>query len=207
MSILELLFSFKGRIGRRLFWLGILIPVCIIAILLHFLPLTQDPMYIIYIFFYLIMAWIGTAGFTKRLHDCNQSGWLQLLFYIPATATYTLSTLNYNQHWVMTSGYITFLIGLWVSIKLVIKRGTVGQNKYGKERNQYSIKDLLWIPNLKFLIKRSINSDHKSTSVNTSYLNSLKNNLLTNSAPDKKSDVLSNWLRDAKHDPMLTPVR
>jgi len=149
------------------------------------------------------MAWIGTVGFTKRLHDCNQSGWLQLLFYIPATATYTLSTLNYNQHWVITSGYITFLIGLWVSIKLVIKRGTVGQNKYGKERNQYSIKDLLWIPNLKFLIKRSINSDHKSTSVNARYLNSLKNNLLTNSAPDKKSDVLSNWLRGAKHDPML----
>jgi uncharacterized membrane protein YhaH (DUF805 family)/TPR repeat protein len=199
MSTLELLFSFRGRIGRRLFWLGILIPVCIITIPLNFLTLTQNYSYIIFIFCYLIITWIGIAGFTKRLHDYDQSGWLQLFFYIPAAATYTLSTLNYNQHWVITSGYISFLIGLWISIKLVIKRGTVGQNRYGKDRNQYSIKNPLWVINLNFLTKRSINNDQKPTSVNTSYKKSSKNGLLTSSVPDKKSDVLGNWLGNAKH--------
>ena len=133
MSTLELLFSFKGRIGRRLFWLGTVLPASIVSTPLFFLTDTQSYFYILN---YLIVVWIGVAGFTKRLHDINQSGWVQLMFCIPATITFSLSFLNYDQHWVITSGYISFLVGLWISIKVALQPGVVGQNKFSSRGKQ-----------------------------------------------------------------------
>ena len=55
--------------------------------------------------------WAGIAGAVKRLHDCNQTGWLYLLIFLPGIGPLVLFVWN---------GFI---------------RGTVGENKFGPDPN------------------------------------------------------------------------
>ena len=55
--------------------------------------------------------WAGIAGAVKRLHDCNQTGWLYLLIFFPGIGPLVLFVWN---------GFI---------------RGTVGENKFGPDPN------------------------------------------------------------------------
>lgn len=55
--------------------------------------------------------WAGIAGAVKRLHDCNQTGWLYLLIFVPGIGPLVLFVWN---------GFI---------------RGTVGENKFGPDPN------------------------------------------------------------------------
>ena len=193
MSTLELLFSFKGRIGRRLFWLGTVLPASIVSTPLFFLTDTQSYFYILN---YLIVAWIGVAGFTKRLHDINQSGWVQLMFCIPATITFSLSFLNYDQHWVIASGYISFLIGLWVSIKVALQPSILGQNKFSENINPYSFNIFHLVSHLKSLIKRNKGPQKETHPNDKNDPNSLEMDTENSTLPNKTSDTLSSWLNN-----------
>ena len=194
MSTLELLFSFKGRIGRKLFWLGTVLPACIVATPVYYLTDTQTYFYILN---YSIVSWIGVAGCTKRLHDINQSGWIQLMFYIPAAITFALSFLNYDQQWVITSGYISFLIGLWISIKVALQPGILGQNKFSENTNLYSFNILHSVNCLKGLIKRIKWPQKETHSINHNDHKSLEIDTADSSLLSKTPDVLSSWLNNA----------
>ncbi len=200
MSPLKLFFSFKGRIGRKLFWLGTITPTCIIAATLNFLQKTNIYNDIIQVLGYSLIAWIVTAGFSKRLHDLNQSGWFQLLFFVPATTSYLLSTMNYNQPWVIATGYVAFLIGLWLSIKAGIIQGTFGKNKFGDNTPPYSISYFHWFIKLKSLFNRKINSEQRPDKAYKANQNSSVENSLPNNKKDKRSDVLDSWLNKAETD-------
>ena len=202
MSTLELLFSFKGRIGRRLFWLGTVLPASLIAAPLYFIAELPTHFYIFYILDYLIVAWIGIAGYTKRLHDINQSGWLQLMFFIPATITFSLLSLNYDQQWVIISGYITFLIGLWVSIKVAIQPGKSVQNKFAENRSLYSFNAFQAVRKLKFLIERSKRTEKETQSINKKNHNSMEIDKANDSLQSKTPDVLSTWLNNTGTNPI-----
>lgn len=54
------------------------------------------------------IAWIGIVMTTKRLHDWDKSGWMQLIFLIP-------------------------IVGLIFWIVLFFVKGTPGANKYGAD--------------------------------------------------------------------------
>ena len=55
-----------------------------------------------------VAAFVSASISAQRLHDMNQSGWMQLLGGIP---------------------YVGFLVGLW----MLFTPGTVGPNRYGPD--------------------------------------------------------------------------
>ncbi len=113
-SLKEVLFSFRGRIPRRTFWLwsilaslGFMIPIGLLA------PLVQDEGTgqwiggILMVPFVIAFIWSALAIRVKRWHDHGKSGFWILIGMIP---------------------YIGALISF---IFLGCLRGTVGDNAYG----------------------------------------------------------------------------
>jgi uncharacterized membrane protein YhaH (DUF805 family) len=78
-----LLFSFRGRISRQEFWLKFTLPalMTLIVVILYAGPLWFDKALLITI---AVLLWPWLAVGTKRCHDCNRSGWLQLIWLVPA---------------------------------------------------------------------------------------------------------------------------
>ena len=111
LNILWLLFSFKGRITREVYWLGNILlavgSVLIMRIYLHgsfFIDETMpnqigDPQFLENIFnqilqnrpnvlviapiFAIVMIWSSLAIVAKRAHDQNLPGWVALLIFVP----------------------------------------------------------------------------------------------------------------------------
>lgn len=126
----HLFFSFKGRIGRKAFWLssiGILVLETALAMVLVnvFDPsiydlskpdLTDQQMIglmnkldTLALLSALIFLWPTLAVYVKRWHDRNKSGWWTILAFVP-------------------------IIGqLWTFIELGFLRGTRGINRFGAD--------------------------------------------------------------------------
>lgn len=97
VSINALLFSFKGRINRPIFWASILVinasHLVIFAAILwqfetrHFAeitpPLTQAILLVFAAGISVWLAWMTLAIYAKRWHDLNCSGWYSLFILIP----------------------------------------------------------------------------------------------------------------------------
>ena len=116
MSLIQILFSFKGRINRGTFWVASFSAgaVFLIVVLLTFGISSSagegdaDPA-IIFLIYLIPMEWIILAMQVKRWHDRNKSGWMVLIRFIP------------------------ILGGLWTLIELGFLPGTIGTNKYGDD--------------------------------------------------------------------------
>ena len=121
MRIRQLLFSFKGRISRRLFWIGVLTTNLAYAALhvtafFAFGRVTNaaDPflsftgaLFTAFLVLVSVGLWIEAALAAKRWHDRGKSAWMVLVFLIP-------------------------LIGqLWSLVELGFLPGTPGANQYG----------------------------------------------------------------------------
>jgi len=197
MSFLQLLFSFNGRIGRKLFWLGVITPICLMLALLYQIEDRYSIDGLIQISGYILIIWIGTAGFSKRLHDLNKSGWLQLYFLIPAGATWALSIIFHNPKWIILLGYCVFLIGLWISIKAGITQGTYGPNRFSTDAT-HSIRLDRWTnePNEKD------NKEEDIKSANTNHNSSLRGSTTTNKRD--KDGVLDDWLNKVEPEILRT---
>jgi len=117
MSIMDLLFSFEGRIGRLSYWLGVLVKFLIIAGLwvsntAMFSQTGGNPPPIgqLLVFWALglgLVMWVGLAVQAKRWHDRGKSGWWWLLGLVPMIGT------------------------IWVLVELGFLAGTPGGNAYG----------------------------------------------------------------------------
>ena len=110
-----LLFSYKGRINRKVFWFHLLtmwfsiIIVGGIGIIVEYLPiLLEVPIKCLIGATYLVLVYTQLPITVKRLHDMGYSGWWYLVFMIP---------------------FIGFIIAL-MSCGLIT--GTQGPNKYGE---------------------------------------------------------------------------
>ena len=113
-GLLWLLFSFEGRIPRRVYWgMSILVGVVSgsieLGILLVageklelFVPLATTALAV-------VRTWIGLAIMAKRWHDRNKSGWMTLILFIPCVGA------------------------LWMFIELGCLRGTRGENDFGAD--------------------------------------------------------------------------
>jgi multidrug efflux pump subunit AcrB/uncharacterized membrane protein YhaH (DUF805 family) len=105
-------FSFKGRIRRMEFALTVLGVILLGAFLLFIasfaIPVVQG---ILTLLTALSLIWFLLAQGAKRCHDLNWSGWLQLIFL-------TLPLV------------LPFLIFL---LMLLIRKGNIGENKYGAD--------------------------------------------------------------------------
>ena len=116
------LFSFKGRVSRRTYWYSVAVHLTIFAIFIG-LVLTFDPFKwvmvgggVLYLMWLFATTWMGLALCAKRLHDCNMSGWWQLLTLIP------------------------FLGLIWAVVQFGFLKGTNGLNRYGEDPNPRSNK-------------------------------------------------------------------
>jgi len=123
LDINHLLFSFSGRIPRSTLWIWICLTYsCGTLIWLPmYLWLTKSSTgfsnridfptilyFILYVCCVILSTWIVLAVYTKRWHDCDKSGWMNLILFIP-------------------------IIGpLWFIGYLGFVRGTDGANQYGE---------------------------------------------------------------------------
>lgn len=116
MSVGAILFSFQGRIPRRVYWganilttLGMLV-VTFVAGFVAAALLGRDAeraLKIINLPLQLLSIWISFAILAKRWHDRDKSGWWTLILLIPIVGA------------------------IWVFVELGCLRGTIGPNQYG----------------------------------------------------------------------------
>lgn len=122
MSLMQVLFSFDGRINRSTFWLkGMLGYAClwVVGMGVFFFSLggldsdapPESPWPLIVLLFWTVLSWwIMLAVYAKRWHDHDMSGWWTALMLVPI---------------------VNFFWGIYMLIKLGFLKGTDGPNRYG----------------------------------------------------------------------------
>ena len=132
MTLQQWLFSFKGRIGRRDFWVWVVL--WLVAMTALFMLAGNNMLNSQTAAFMLVcLLWPTAAVMVKRLHDRGKSGAWAFLFILA---------------WMLLAGNWAILAGVWqwavgrfiptlIIVMLVIELGafigTQGENKYGKE--------------------------------------------------------------------------
>lgn len=108
LTMAQVLFSFKGRIGRKAFWLAML-AMLVFNIVVSFVTVIAPGELggILYLILVLPVIWVSLAVQAKRWHDRNKSAWWILINLIP-------------------------LIGaIWALIENGFMAGTPGGNDFG----------------------------------------------------------------------------
>lgn len=111
MDVGQFLFSVKGRVNRKLYWLGYFLPFLALQIILqvaslatHKVPLLAIPILI----FNLIFFYIGVVITVKRIHDRGRTGWFFLVLFVP-------------------------IVNLWPLVEIYFLKGTEGDNEFGAD--------------------------------------------------------------------------
>ncbi|MES1161459.1 MAG: DUF805 domain-containing protein [Rhizobacter sp.] len=110
MSTPQILFGFRGRVPRKVFWLyGVLGPLLasvMAEMLLGIVGVSERRAEMLTT---VLLVWPCAAVSVKRWHDRDRSGWWALVYLIP-------------------------LIGLlWTLIANGLLRGTIGPNRFGDD--------------------------------------------------------------------------
>ncbi len=148
MTMIELFFSFRGRIQRKLFIIGSLalwsLHVSLFFMMAHHLNMVIDKtitkqMLMVDTMIEGLLFWPSLALSYKRMHDRNKSGKLFGIAYVTATImsvpvalgiidkTLTFSQIYFFAHFVLMIGV------LMMFVEMVFYEGTEGQNKYGPD--------------------------------------------------------------------------
>ncbi len=110
MSLRQILFSLRGRVPRKVFWLyGVLGPLLVSVMLEMLLGIVGVSERRAEALTTILLVWPCTAVSVKRWHDRNQSGWWVLVYLIPVI------------------GWI------WTLIANGLLRGTPGANRFGDD--------------------------------------------------------------------------
>lgn len=160
MSLTDLLFSFKGRINRKPWWLATItvgLAASVLTVILEALarssgetivnPVTHEfePTGIFGLAISIIALanmWIAFALSAKRLHDRDRTGWWliwQLLILILAVIMVVVAvTVPHEQGAVWyalagATGLAAFVISVWLFVQIGFLRGTQGPNRFGPE--------------------------------------------------------------------------
>ena len=134
VDLVNLLFSFQGRINRAKYWLAVLIYLFLTIVLGLLAAFTASFAIgaLLAIVVYIPMLISGIAVGIKRLHDRNKSGWWLLLFYLaPAVLSWAGTAFGGMMNTLLS--LVSFALSLWALVELGILRGTVGPNQYGPD--------------------------------------------------------------------------
>ena len=138
MNLFNLLFGFRGRIGRAQFWLVVLIQVAfffaVVGSLMVAFPASLDTVFDPTIVAYVPLVVSAVAIGIKRLHDRNKSGWWLLLFWlvpnllgsVPMSAAGTVFGT-------LVVALASFVIFIWGFVEIGGLKGTTGPNDYGPD--------------------------------------------------------------------------
>ncbi|MBR1125851.1 DUF805 domain-containing protein [Bradyrhizobium lablabi] len=154
MKLQKMLFSFEGRIGRRVYWLAILGLIAAVLVLTcaPFLLSEEAAVLILALtsqFIWVFSLWPILAVGTKRLHDRNKKGWWLLVFWVLPLALFAvgLSVVLFNDPRTGRSGdlstgsilmFASLVPALWGIVELGILPGTKGPNLHGADPAQHS---------------------------------------------------------------------
>ena len=132
MTLQQWMFSIKGRIGRRDFWIWMAIWVLAMSVLFTLagtnLLNVQTAAFIL-----VCLLWPTAAVTIKRLHDRGKSGiWALLMILAWMLLAGNWSVLPGVWQWVV-GRFVPTLIIVMMFIDLGAFVGTQGANKFGKE--------------------------------------------------------------------------
>ena len=160
MPLTQLLFSFKGRINRKPWWLASLgagFTASLLSAILEALarssgetivnPVTHqfEPTGIFGLAISLIAlanAWIAFALSVKRLHDRDRTGWwllwqlLIILLAVFLTVVAFAVPKEQGAVWYALAGaavLVAFIISVWLFVQIGFLRGTQGPNRFGPD--------------------------------------------------------------------------
>jgi uncharacterized membrane protein YhaH (DUF805 family) len=160
MSLTELLFSFKGRINRKPWWLASLavgVATSLITAILEFAarlsgntavdPGTQvvEPtgiLSLVVLAVGLANTWITFALCVKRLHDRDRTGWWLVWQSLILALTVILIVVAIAVPkegaplWYTLAGGVAvaaFVVSIWLFMEIGFLRGTQGPNRFGPD--------------------------------------------------------------------------
>lgn len=148
--------SFRGRIGRRTYWVSYVLPLCVISVLAQaidgvvFVPAGRDgsgrgsilamgPTYAVTT---VLSLWPWLAASVKQMHDRDRSGWLVAGFYAFVVMSGALALLAAPQRHQLSDALVVillaafalvFVLALWMLIEISFLRGTAGANRFGPD--------------------------------------------------------------------------
>lgn len=112
-GLVWVLFSFEGRIPRRVFWgaslLNAVVYYAIVFAVMGIVGEESPAASLVILVLYPFLIWVSLAVSVKRWHDLDKSGW-----------------------WVLV-GLIPCLGPLWTFVETGCLRGTFGDNDYGPD--------------------------------------------------------------------------
>jgi uncharacterized membrane protein YhaH (DUF805 family) len=132
MTLQQWLFSIKGRIGRRDFWIWM--GIWLLAMIVLFTLAGSDWLSLQTAAFALVcLLWPTAAVTVKRLHDRGKSGIWALLMI--------LAWMLLAGNWAILPGVWQWGVGRFIPTLIIVMMlidlgafvGTQGENKYGKE--------------------------------------------------------------------------
>ena len=142
VDIRTLAFSFRGRIGRAMYWLGALLFVLDLLVLwIAFFTLPAGFLGTSVGFIGVIVGfWLMLAVVIKRLHDRDKSGWYVLLyFFVPGLLQSIGERAGPTQPLAIVVYLAGAALGVWAAVELGFLRGTVGANRYGLDPLDHTV--------------------------------------------------------------------
>ena len=135
--------SFEGRIGRKPYWIGVIIMLVIslaVTLVLGLAVGLQGRVFMILSFVVqLVLLYPSSALMVKRLQDRNKPAWYVALILAPLLLQGLTNIIGitgdpFNQGMLDYLFAIwLFVVGVWFFIELGCLRGTVGPNQYGPD--------------------------------------------------------------------------
>lgn len=138
MQTKELLFSFRGRIGRKTFWIwNVIYYVSILGFGVGISKLIPAFSHVLLPVFLLVILIPDLAITTKRWHDRDKSiYWLALNIplVLGRIATPITSPVSQEPSAVqLFIASISLICGVWILVECGFLKGTTGSNKYGPD--------------------------------------------------------------------------
>lgn len=132
MGIQQWLFSFKGRIGRRDFWIWMVLWVVSMTLLF---VLANNGMldFQTAAFILVCLIWPTACVMVKRLHDRGRHGGWALLM--------VLAWMLLSGNWAILDGTLAWAVGRLIPVAIIVVMmidlgamlGTQGKNRFGDE--------------------------------------------------------------------------
>ncbi|GAB2642998.1 DUF805 domain-containing protein [Vibrio panuliri] len=139
MSIKELLFSFQGRIGRKVYWTwNLFYYLMIFGFGIGINSLFPASAYLIFPVFLLFVLVPDLAITAKRWHDRGKSSWWLLLNIPVVVGRMTVPTADPGvpvdtTTLQMLTSLAALVCGVWILIECGFMKGQSGNNQYGPE--------------------------------------------------------------------------
>ncbi|HET7678906.1 MAG TPA: DUF805 domain-containing protein [Xanthobacteraceae bacterium] len=133
MPFTQLLFSFRGRINRAIYWLTTLALLAILIALAFVAVMSGGfgALIVLLLISYIPLLWIGLAIGAKRLHDRDKSAWWLLVFYVLPSVLQGIAEQGGGLGFVFNLAGAA--IAIWGIVELGFLRGTDGPNQYGPD--------------------------------------------------------------------------